>query len=549
MVDLVPYLRLRAPVGDGQENNPDDVEALDGAIRRIDAYSPPPEYRDGPQRYTTTPMIDAVRRLQSENALLVDGAALPGGPTERLINNALLAKPRGASLLFSPIAPLSGDVGDGRANARNDVAGVQRGLGALGYGPEDPFDRPHGFIDARTIDGVKLFQRDKGLTPDGWMAPGGETERAMKHSLEHLAHVKRREWMAFAERAESAQEDLNSPPSSERAGEDNAKLTPVAWFGAPPSSAAKRDLLQPSDERDEGRVEPAQTAPGDYIVPFLFLTLPALLGLGEANRRRLDAEKHALDEDEIDSGKVEQIPPYVPNGPMRGPDPAKPPLDPSETRTPPSADQPPPSPNREELNPPRFDPRDFILITPDQSELSAQYIFTENRGNEKTRRALSVVADAARRTQELRPNVKIVHIGGSRDPDGKEVKEHHEWNRDKSPDDPLGRRGSSLADLTLYIDEKFFLHISFHRSKRSGEPLPIEVDQALRLARNSSKPAIVVMIENKHGARPINQAALEKYLVTVIDALLAGEGNGHINVRDPKVRDRIIRYFDAYKPN
>ena len=97
MVDPIPYLRLGAPVGDGQENNPDDVEALDWAIRQIEAYSPPPEYRERPQRYPTTPMINAVRRLQAENALLVDGAALPGGPTERLINNALLAKPRRVS--------------------------------------------------------------------------------------------------------------------------------------------------------------------------------------------------------------------------------------------------------------------------------------------------------------------------------------------------------------------------------------------------------------------------------------------------------------------
>jgi len=116
-------------------------------------------------------MIAAVKRLQEQNGLKVDGYANPGGPTERVINNALLAKPRGANLLFEPIPPLRASVGDGFANARPDVAGVQRSLGALGYGPEDPFDRPHGLIDATTLNGVTRFQRDRGLTPDGWLAP------------------------------------------------------------------------------------------------------------------------------------------------------------------------------------------------------------------------------------------------------------------------------------------------------------------------------------------------------------------------------------------
>lgn len=544
MVDPVPYLRLGAPVGAGRENTPDDVEALDWAMRRIDSYAPPPEYRSGPQRYATTPMIDAVRRLQAENALLVDGTALPGGPTERLINNALLEKPRGASLLVAPIAPLGGTVGDGFANSRSDVLGVQRALGALNYGPEDPFDRPHGFIDARTIDGVKRFQRDKGLAPDGWMAPGGETERAMRQSLENLAQVKGREWLAYAERAERAQEDVKSPPSGERTGNDKAALAPIAWFGSPPDSAGGREVQHLPGEPDEGRVEPAQTAPGDYIVPFLFLTLPALLGLGEANRRRLEAEKRSLDADEIDSGKTELIPPFVPNEPMRGPDPAKPPLNPHETRIPPSTVQPPPAPNREELKPTRIDPRNFILITPDQSDEFAQYIFAERRrGGPETRTALQIITQAVRNLTRKWSRIKLAHRGGSRDEYGAEVPEKYYRNYDTE-----GREGSSYGDITFETTNAI-VHFSLYRPHADGTPIQIEIDQAERLAYNTNKPCIVIMIENRYGRSEIDQKALERYMNSVLTEVEAGKIPKGEKVYDPKKRDQIIRRFDPYKRN
>ena len=96
MIDDFGLLYLNAPVGKGQENNPYDVEALDDRLRKIGAYSAPPEYADNPQRYATESMIGALERYQEQNGLKVDGVANPGGPTERAINNRLLEKPRGA---------------------------------------------------------------------------------------------------------------------------------------------------------------------------------------------------------------------------------------------------------------------------------------------------------------------------------------------------------------------------------------------------------------------------------------------------------------------
>jgi hypothetical protein len=123
MFEDLDLLYLQAPVGKGQENNPDDVEALDGTLRKINAYAPPAEYADNAQRYTTEPMIGALERYQEQKGLKIDGVAKPGGPTERSINNDLLGKPRGAGLLYDPPSALTGTVGNGsRIDARTSPA-------------------------------------------------------------------------------------------------------------------------------------------------------------------------------------------------------------------------------------------------------------------------------------------------------------------------------------------------------------------------------------------------------------------------------------------
>ena len=93
-------LSLNNPVGSGQANDPDDVYALDTALREIDVYDPPPEYADEPQRYATAPMNEALERFQQKEGLKVDGYSNPGGPTERAINNKLLGNSNSRDLLL-----------------------------------------------------------------------------------------------------------------------------------------------------------------------------------------------------------------------------------------------------------------------------------------------------------------------------------------------------------------------------------------------------------------------------------------------------------------
>jgi hypothetical protein len=86
---------------------------------------------------------------------------------------------RGASSLFSG---LRDEVGNGRTDREDDVVDVKRGFGALGRF-EEPEDGPNGIIDRPLDATIRGFQRDRGLRVDGFMRPGGPTERSLQHDL------------------------------------------------------------------------------------------------------------------------------------------------------------------------------------------------------------------------------------------------------------------------------------------------------------------------------------------------------------------------------
>jgi peptidoglycan hydrolase-like protein with peptidoglycan-binding domain len=388
MIDDFDLLSLTAPAGNGQTNDPSDIAALDNSLRRIDVYAPPPEYAREPQRYATEPMIRALESFQERNGLKVDGYAKPGGPTERAINNRLLEKPKGVGLLYDPPAPLAGTVGNGFENRRGDVATVQRLLGAVEHIPEDPFDRPHGLIDQRTLDGIKSFQRKTGLTDDGWLAPGGETERALHAAVADLARAKGRDWLQYAERAGSTQAQLVGPLAlrgAAAAAGDGARDLDIRPHSDSGSKAEAVPAMYDPRHWPPGRSKPRleggfswgspnrlyrqDPLPGTPRWRFVPIPIPPFLPIPLP--RSADDEEPA---------KTELIPQRVPNEPYRGPDPAKPPLDPKATRPSPYPSESPHKPEQERITPPRIDPRDFIEILPDQSDWIANLpIIVENR--------------------------------------------------------------------------------------------------------------------------------------------------------------------------
>jgi hypothetical protein len=71
---------------------------------------------------------------------------------------------------------LKSSVGKNRDNDPNDILKVEKSLKNVGY-----FDaeHSHGFITKALHDGIEKFQRDQNLKSDGFILPGGETERSL----------------------------------------------------------------------------------------------------------------------------------------------------------------------------------------------------------------------------------------------------------------------------------------------------------------------------------------------------------------------------------
>ncbi len=80
---------------------------------------------------------------------------------------------------------LKGSVGNMMKNDEDDVINVKNALHRLGYRAEPA---QNGIIEQETDEGIRSFQREKGLKVDGYLMPEGETENAFKTALKTLAN-------------------------------------------------------------------------------------------------------------------------------------------------------------------------------------------------------------------------------------------------------------------------------------------------------------------------------------------------------------------------
>jgi peptidoglycan hydrolase-like protein with peptidoglycan-binding domain len=79
-------------------------------------------------------------------------------------------------------------VGNNLENKEDDVRKVKKAFSELGY-----YKRPveNGIIDQELDTAIHSFQKDKNLKVDGYMKPGGETERELLLSLNNKAEKKK----------------------------------------------------------------------------------------------------------------------------------------------------------------------------------------------------------------------------------------------------------------------------------------------------------------------------------------------------------------------
>lgn len=76
---------------------------------------------------------------------------------------------------FTPM--LTGPAGNGRRSTPQDVEMLKTAMRMLGRYPAGR--ECHGIIDRELDTAIRGYQRDRGLKQDGWLRPGGETERCL----------------------------------------------------------------------------------------------------------------------------------------------------------------------------------------------------------------------------------------------------------------------------------------------------------------------------------------------------------------------------------
>lgn len=123
--------------------------------------------------------------------------------------------------LFSDFTRLiQSAVGDNRDNNPEDVLAVKKRLGNIGLIDMTRAPEPHGYITADTDTAIRRFQGVKGLKVDGYLMPGGETERALngKSETPHEHYIK-----GAGEAMPFTAEEMDATPTFAQAMQTNKK--------------------------------------------------------------------------------------------------------------------------------------------------------------------------------------------------------------------------------------------------------------------------------------------------------------------------------------
>jgi hypothetical protein len=552
-------LSLNNPVGSGQTSDPDDVYALDNALRAIDAYDPPPEYAAEPQRYATAPMNEALERFQEKEGLKVDGYANPGGPTERAINNRLLQRPRGAGLLYEPLTQMRDTVGNGFANDWRDVQNVKRGLGALGYLPEDPFDRPHGLIDEPATKAIERFQADNGLTVDGWLAPGGEAEGALARRISALATERLGAWRDYWKREADAQFErgfddksgdgdsvipvrgglVESAPSPPPRGSTTPRPGSSGRLGLWPEPIPKdvRDLIPRSMRRPPWSEQPGRprrflTNPDERLAPEVAPDAPNFEPMPR-DSEPLRVEDVTRWMDEIDRGDLVAKYRYFPRL--------------GQTQRPGG-----PTPGTIIITPP---PGDELAIPIIRSERQYYGRTGSPETQEATRDFMWTIVNACKK---VLPGVQVQRLGGPNEDPAAKTKEvlTSRLKRDAAKNGIIitTNKGGSFGDGTVLFEYKevqvFFQFDTFTALRTNREPNLRERSQYARLEYNEGdRNSVLARMPKPFPGEEVDREALSEFAFRlcrkVKDAVDRGEMLKDPNARKKQIKDLFDKMIEA----
>ncbi len=473
---LRPF-RLKRPLGLAYTMDEDDVLKTKQALHSLGLYDSPKRY--GLTRYPDMPLIDGIKAFQRRSGLREDGVAKPGGPTITALGRALDERtpqrrrsivegewdrrrrsdrrrdpiPQGVFTTVARPSPrpatfgIGAGIGAGRANRPRDLLALKRALAWAGHLPGDKAvaaNRP----DDGLFEAVRAFQRAAGVKPDGWLRPGGETERALDKAIAPKVRAHRGDSAETGTRTDGGKTQLamarKPRPGGGSGFTEGAMENPLGLGGAAAAvgtGIAAQELIRQQMRRQGHQVDETPTPPEPG-----------------AARPRTDI-----------------APPSPPTPP------SEPPRD--EDRPPTKTEFPATPVELPDLSRPIPDvEKPTIFIHPSLEPGEFDSTILESKGNPRTKKHLDSVRDDI-----LDANPGWRHIAGGRDrKTGAEMTEY--YIAGPAHAFPLpgrktgdGRAGSIRTDMTFVSpDGKTFIHVQTVDVDRNGKPKQHELDNALR---------------------------------------------------------------------
>jgi hypothetical protein len=267
-------IKLKSTIRPFGENEENDLHQAKEIFRETGYYQEPPYAGQLNPKLMDIQLEEGIKSFQKDNRLNEDGILEPNGETVQALNKLHDDTERRRNT-FKVKKPLSEDTRVLDYDAK-DLLNTKFRLEAKGYYQfPDYVSKKHraAFPDREMFKSIKKFQQDRGLTVDGIINPGGETEKALQQPENPFfppqEDVNGEKRMIFSsqraikkESAESSETLLKASPASVPAKPDEKEQdTSFSRFGAffqKLASLPARENAVASDEKESTLERQAQ---------------------------------------------------------------------------------------------------------------------------------------------------------------------------------------------------------------------------------------------------------------------------------------------------
>ncbi len=259
-------VKLKSTIRPSGENEENDLLQVKDVFRETGYYQETPYAGQLNPKLMDIQLEEGIKSFQKDNQLNEDGILTPDGETVQALNRLYddMERRRNTFRVRKPLSEAT-RVFDYDAE---DLLNTKFRLEAKGYYQfPDYVSKKHraAFPDREMFKSIKKFQQDHGLTVDGIINPGGETEKALQLSEnpgilpqkdinggKHMVHPSQR----ALELAESSETFLKASPASVPAEpgekEQGTALSRFdAFFQKPASLPAREKAADWGKEREE----------------------------------------------------------------------------------------------------------------------------------------------------------------------------------------------------------------------------------------------------------------------------------------------------------